>query len=730
MKKLYSSLILLLFFSFGINAQVSDGGQPISFELSPESLNPNQAVNLAKPNVPQLLQEDMINDDLGRAFRVGALIQVNLSPMNSGTWTTLPDGSKVWQLQIKSKDAMALGLYFSEEVVLPAGSKLFAFNKNKNHIIGAYTSNTPRFQAMQMVEGEVFTLEYHAPAHVLIYPTININEVMYFYRGVDDFVNQFKPNTVPKADPCQVDVVCTPESNGWAEQIRSAVHYTFNQGGFGYVCSAATINNTANDCKPYILTAWHCGERNAGSSIASWVWYWNYQKSTCQPNSNSQNPSKGNQTMTGGQVRASSGNGTLNNPPGNNQVAGSDFYLVELNSAIPTAYNAYFAGWDRSNTAATSGVSIHHPAGSAKKISTFTATLTNTSFNGGANGHFWRVIWAATPNGHGVTEGGSSGSPIFNQNKLIVGQLTGGSSFCNATNQPDMYGKLHSDWDLCANTNTAQLKPWLDPTESDVFTLLGHSCGSGGGGGGSYCAATATHSCATGDEYIANVNLNTINNTSGCGQYSNFTAQTTSLTRGQQYTLSINTAIVGSANVAYLDNQIAAWIDFNNNQTFEVSERVGLTTVVQSTGFPIQYTFTVPQGASLGNVRMRVRVNYVPDDGPIDPCGTFAWGETEDYTINIVSAGGGGGVGIEDEATEALSIYPNPSTGEFFIDATQLGLENFELQVFDVQGALLHEEQFNTSDIKSIDLSNLAKGVYNIRLISGEFVLVRRIVIQ
>jgi hypothetical protein len=731
MKKLYSFFFAVVSLAFGSFSQISDGGQPISFGLSSNILNQIQAVDLAKPNILHLQQQDNVNDALGRAYRVGTLIQVNLTPMNSGTWTTLSDGSKIWQLQIKSKDALALGLYFSEEVVLPAGAKLFAFNKNKNHIIGAYTSNTPRFQAMQMVEGDVLTLEYHAPAHLVALPTIHINEVGYFYRGVEDFVNQFKPNATPKADACQVDVACTPESTGWAEQIRSVVHYTFNQSGSTFVCSAATINNTANDCKPYILTAWHCGERAAGSSISSWVWYWNYQKTTCQPNANGTNPSKGNQTMTGGQVRASSGSGTLNNPPANSsQVAGSDFYLVELNSNIPTSYNPYFAGWDRNNTGATSGVGIHHPAGSAKKISTFTSTLTNTSFNGGGNGHFWRVIWSATTNGHGVTEGGSSGSPIFNQNKLIVGQLTGGSSMCNATNQPDVYGKLRSDWDLCGTTNTAQLKPWLDPTNSGVLTLLGHSCGSGGGGGGGYCAATATHACATGDEYVANVTLNTINNTSGCAQYSNFTAQSTTLARGQQYTVSIGTAIVGSQNVAYLNDQIAAWIDYNNNQTFETNERIGLTTVAQNTPFPIQYTFTVPQTASLGNVRMRVRLNYQPDDGNIDPCGTYQWGETEDYTLNIVNSGGGSGASIDDEAMDALLIYPNPSSGEFFIDATQLGLESFSLQVFDIHGAMLKEEQYYANDLVQLDLSQLAKGVYNIRLISGDYVLVKRVVIQ
>ncbi len=730
MTKYYLTLLSLSLFVVQAFAQISEEGNPISFDIDQRNLNQVYPVELAQPNTLLLEQEDAINDALGRIHRVGQLIQVNMTPQNSGTWTTLADGSKVWQLRIHVKDALALGLYFSEEVVLPQGAKLFAYNQLQNHIVGAFTANTPRFEAMQMVEGDVLTLEYFAPAHVLTYPNIKINEVGYFYRGVEDFVNQFKPNPVAKAQSCQVDVACTPESTGWAEPIRSVVHYTFNQGGFMYVCSASTINNTNNDCKPFILTAWHCGERNAGSSIASWVWYWNYQKSTCQPNSNGSNPSKGTQTVTGGIVRSSSGNGTLNNPPGSNQVAGSDFYLVELNSAIPTAYNPYFAGWDRNNTGATSGVSVHHPDGSAKKISTFTSTLTNTNFNGGGNGHFWRVVWSATANGHGVTEGGSSGSPIFNQNRLIVGQLTGGSSFCNATSQADIYGKLRSDWDLCGTTNTAQLKPWLDPTNSGVTTLNGHSCGSGGGGGGTgtYCAATATHSCANGDEFIANVTINTINNTSNCSQYSNFTSQSTALVRGQQYTVSIRPGIVGSNNAAYINNQVAVWIDFNDNKTFETTERVGLTTFAAGTAVPLLYSFTVPANAFVGNVRMRVRINYQPVDGNIDPCGTYEWGETEDYTINIQAAGSG--VGIEDEQLNALSIYPNPSDGQFTIDASALAADNFDIQVYDLTGAAILKTSSNGQETINIDLSTFAKGVYHVRFVSGGLVLTRKVVLR
>ena len=60
----------------------------------------------------------------------------------------------------------------------------------------------------------------------------------------------------------------------------------------------------------------------------------------------------------------------------------------------------------------------------------FNSNLSSTNYNGGAFNAHWEVYWDPTTNGHGVTEGGSSGSPIFNQDKRIVGQLSGGSSIC------------------------------------------------------------------------------------------------------------------------------------------------------------------------------------------------------------------------------------------------------------------------------------------------------------
>lgn len=478
----------ILSFGFGVLlatsgfAQLSQGGTPYTFANNAQPKSSIQLKQLPAPDMVTVGAVDAVNDLTKDEYRIGLKYPVNYNAVNSGTWETTSDGSSIWRLKINIPGAKALGLYY-HNFFIPNGGKVFIYNENESHVIGAFTSdynyqNTIR--ATQMIQGETITLEYYAPAGVIQTPIIEIKEVGYFYRGVNDFVKPFEnPNAggtdglAEKAESCQVDVACS-EITGWEEQRDAVVHYVFPQGGGYAVCTASMINNTAEDCTPYILSAWHCGEPTTSTNISNWVWYWNYQKTTCSPNSNGSDPSKGSDTMTGGNVVASSGNGTLNNPPGSNQVAGSDFFLVELNSQPPASYDAFYAGWDRGTTASPSGVGIHHPAGSAKKVSTYTSTLgANGNFNGGTANSHWIVQWASTANGHGVTEGGSSGSPIFNSAGRIVGQLSGGSSFCTNPTATDVYGKMSMDWDQNGTTNASQLEPWLDPAGSGVTTLDG-----------------------------------------------------------------------------------------------------------------------------------------------------------------------------------------------------------------------------------------------------------------
>ena len=108
-----------------------------------------------------------------------------------------------------------------------------------------------------------------------------------------------------------------------------------------------------------------------------------------------------------------------------------------------------------------------------KKISTFTAPLTSTTW-GSPVAQVWNVNWVQTATNIGVTEPTSSGSPLFQANRLIVGQLFGGPSACGiaANFRNDNYGRVNSSW-AGEGANTNRLSNWLDPNNSGANTLAG-----------------------------------------------------------------------------------------------------------------------------------------------------------------------------------------------------------------------------------------------------------------
>ena len=121
---------------------------------------------------------------------------------------------------------------------------------------------------------------------------------------------------------------------------------------------------------------------------------------------------------------------------------GSDVALIELSSTPPASWNVEYAGWDASSANPTSAVGIHHPSGDVKKIC-FEDDAPYESSTGGAQ-VCWIDAWEL-----GVTEPGSSGSPLFNQDHRIIGQLYGGAAACSgAVNNGsfDYYGRFDVSW--------------------------------------------------------------------------------------------------------------------------------------------------------------------------------------------------------------------------------------------------------------------------------------------
>ena len=147
----------------------------------------------------------------------------------------------------------------------------------------------------------------------------------------------------------------------------------------------------------------------------------------------------------------------------------SDFALfrliedpLELVPSIPLLYS----GWDASNTPTSGGgVGIHHPQGDSKKISTYSMVPVAMEQSGFSlfGGNYWGVYFDATTNGHGISEGGSSGSALFNSDQRVIGQLWGGTTvYCeNPANHQSRYGKFFVSWD--GPDFRRRLHDWLDP---------------------------------------------------------------------------------------------------------------------------------------------------------------------------------------------------------------------------------------------------------------------------
>lgn len=440
-------------------AQLSFGGVP---KEKPQetfrSSDQKEPLEIAVPfSKEDLLAKAHWNNQLRE---VGRKLDVAIDFFAEADHFVATDGTHCYDLPLLVRDAVGLTVAF-KQFQLPEGGRFYIYTPSSQ--LGAFTSaSNPSggFFSTAPIAGSRITLRYEAPA-TAPQATIELSHLGYLYRSVALARSQLGKEG--SSLNCEVNVNC-PEGDKVEKEKDATVLLLVKIGDSYSSCSGTVVNNTAEDFAPYILTAAHCGGTTSplpASDYREWVFVFHYAKPAC---SNNYQLAKQYLSLTGCEM--------VSFVP---TSGASDGLLLKLLSPIPQYYGVYYAGWDRREQLDQNHIGLHHPSGDVMKVSTSNIRPTIRSFDDGshkgADNAYINVEYIATPNGHGVTEGGSSGSGLYNSKNLLVATLTGGNSSCRLTNGTNVYGRLSHHWDKYP-TYGKKIALALDPIGQGVAKTL------------------------------------------------------------------------------------------------------------------------------------------------------------------------------------------------------------------------------------------------------------------
>jgi hypothetical protein len=452
MKKFY---LYLLFFIGGyvhlIQAQISHGGSPLF--LNNSSLRNSYSleyIEMPSFNSDSVKRLDELNKgNMRTSFQFAHKFYTHIEKGKQGNIQLLSDGTKVWQVGVRSKDAYSINLLFTK-FRLPEGGKLFIYNADHTHIVGSFdhrNNSSENILPIQPVAGSDLIIEYSEPTDAAFEGELIIGEVNHDYLGILDL------RLEPKVDQsgnylCMPDALCSAVDE---EIIRSTVLLIIN--GISS-CTGSLVNNTQNDGTPYLLTAVHCLNPEVEHGIykemdyyiersGTVIAFFNYNRPVCQT-----------------EMKATEEMSLAVTTP-RVIIERKDVALLEFIEKPLVHYNAYYAGWNVNEQVGVDPpyINLHHPNGAVKRYGQTTHTLElNTPWSIFDPASHWKVkAWTT-----GSTWPGSSGSPLFKDN-LIIGTLTGGGSKCTGSNPngvSDYFTALYKSWEQTDPNN--QLKTYLD----------------------------------------------------------------------------------------------------------------------------------------------------------------------------------------------------------------------------------------------------------------------------
>lgn len=423
--------------------------------LTVESLDMVEKATMPSLDNQALLDAELQRRGPGIAPKYAENIEVEISPATNGNWEDLADGNSVWRMKIESVGAKSLNLGFTK-YLMPTNGTLILYTPNYERVMGPFTpaDNEEHEQLWTpILNGDELVIEVQLPTVEKENLELELKYVNHDFIGFSSMAS----------GSCNLDVICS-EADGWGivDGYRDIIQSVAVIGtGGGTFCTGFLVNNANNDCTPFFMTADHCGITNGNA--ASLVTYWNFFNSTCRQPGSPASGGAGDGSLadfnTGAIFRSS--------------WAASDMTLVELDDPVSETADAFFAGWDATATATTDSViAVHHPSTDEKRISfdfdeAFAADGFSTSPNPNGD-HYTVADWDI-----GTTEPGSSGSPLFNAQKQVIGQLHGGGAACG-NDEYDTYGWFHTSWEG-GGTPSTRLKDWLDPDNTGILTINGRS---------------------------------------------------------------------------------------------------------------------------------------------------------------------------------------------------------------------------------------------------------------
>lgn len=216
-----------------------------------------------------------------------------------------------------------------------------------------------------------------------------------------------------------------------------------------------------------------------------------------------------------------------------------------------------------------------------------------------------------------------------------------------------------------------------------------------------YCTLTSSDSS---DEHISNVTITAdgaagVNSTSGASNYTNYSSDPTRLVSLKQG--STNNVI--SVTKAWSGNQyneaVTAWIDFDRSGTFDDDEIVLSTSADKTT--PVTDIFTVPADSYAGDKTVGMRVALRFSTPQISPCGTYTYGEVEDYAVKITAD-----LAVGNANVTSVQVYPNPATDVLNVSKVS---NNAIYSIYNVAGQIVAKGKIADNKVQ---VAKLQAGVY------------------